>query len=192
MREKRLDRKGSKSLVRKAARVDIAHVDIVGLGVNSVDTIIRLPRFPTFDSKVEVLSSEILPGGQVATAVVACQRWGLRTRYIGKIGDDSAGRLQRSEFTREGVDARLIEVGACASQMAFILVDESTGERTILWRRDLRLDPRPKELRREWVSNARLLHVDGHPSAPAALAAAWAQQDGMIVTADIDNLYGGV
>lgn len=186
-----------KSPPRYAARadtacVDIARVDIVGLGVNSVDTILRLPRFPAFDSKVEIRSSEILPGGQVATAAVACQRWGLRTRYIGKIGDDSAGRLQRAEFVREGVNAHLIEVRGCLSQTAFILVDESTGERTILWQRDPRLDPRPKELRREWITSARLLHVDGHPSAPAALAAAWAQKAGMIVTADIDNLYIGV
>jgi sulfofructose kinase len=194
MAEKHLvgTRKGPKSPVPRAATVDIARVDVVGLGVNSVDTIIRLPRFPAFDSKVEILSSEILPGGQVATAAVACQRWGLRTRYIGKIGDDSAGRLQRSEFAREGVDARLIEVVGCASQTAFILVDEATGERTILWQRDTRLDPRPKELRRQWISNTRLLHVDGHPSAPAALAAAWAQKAGIIVTADIDNVYTGV
>jgi sugar/nucleoside kinase (ribokinase family) len=185
--EKHVAKKASKLPPRKPFRVDI-----VGLGVNSVDTIIRLPRFPAFNSKVEILSSEVLPGGQVATAAVACQRWGLRARYIGKIGDDSAGRLQRAEFAREGVEAHLIEVHGCASQIAFILVDESTGERTILWQRDPRLDPRPKEIRREWIENARLLHVDGHPSAPAALAATWAQQAGIIVTADIDNLYSGV
>ena len=51
-------------------------VDFAGVGINSVDTLIRLPRFPAFDSKVEVISSEILPGGQVATPTVACQRWG--------------------------------------------------------------------------------------------------------------------
>jgi sulfofructose kinase len=187
VREKHLAKKVPKRPDRKPARVDI-----VGLGVNSVDTIIRIPRFPAFDSKLQILSSEVLPGGQVATAAVACQRWGLRTRYIGKIGDDPAGRLQRAEFAREGVEAHLIEVPGCASQIAFILVDESTGERTILWQRDSRLDPDPKELRREWLDNARLLHVDGHPSAPAALAATWAQQAGMIVTADIDNLYSGV
>ena len=167
-------------------------VDFVGVGINSTDTLIRLPRFPAFDSKVEVISSEILPGGQVATAAVACQRWGLKTRYVGKIGDDLAGRIQREELQREGLETHLIEVAHCSSQIAFILVDQSSGERTILWKRDSRLDLLPGELCAEWITRARLLHVDGHPSAPAALAAQWARQAGVMVIADLDNLYPGV
>jgi len=167
-------------------------VDFVGVGINSVDTLIRLPRFPAFDSKVEIISSEILPGGQVATAAVACQRWGLRTRYVGKIRDDFAGKLQREGLQREGLEIHLIEVPQCSSQIAFILVDQSSGERTILWKRDARLDLLPEELNQEWIRRARLLHVDGHPSAPAVLAAQWAREAGVTVTADLDNLYPGV
>ena len=84
------------------------------IGLNATDTLIRVPRFPAFDSKTKILSSALLPGGQAATAAVACQRWGLRSRYVGKIGDDAAGRLQREEFAREGVEAHLIEVPNCA------------------------------------------------------------------------------
>jgi sulfofructose kinase len=123
---------------------------------------------------------------------VACQQWGLRSRYIGKIGDDDAGRTQRLEFLREGVQAHLIDVPGCPSQQAFILVDESSGERTILWQRDARLDLTPTEIPRGWIATTRLLHVDGHPCAPATAAAQWAHEAGAIVTADIDNLYDGV
>ena len=49
-------------------------------------------------------SSPGLPGGQVATAIVACARLGWRTRYIGSFGDDEPGRLSRESLTREGVD----------------------------------------------------------------------------------------
>jgi len=167
-------------------------VDFVGVGINSVDTLIRLPRFPAFNSKLQVRASEILPGGQVATAAVACQRWGLRCRYVGKIGDDQAGRLQRESIEREGIESHWIEAAGCASQQAFILVDESSGERTILWQRDARLDIDPNELRQEWITGGRLLHVDGHPSAPAIAAARWAREAGMIVISDLDNLYSGV
>jgi sulfofructose kinase len=166
--------------------------DVLAIGLNATDTLIRVPRFPAFDSKTKIISSVLLPGGQAATAAVACQRWGLRSRYVGKIGDDSAGRLQRAEFGREGVEAHLIEVPNCASQLAFIIVDECTGERTILWQRDDRLDLQPEELPREWIRGARLVHVDGHPCAPAAAAARWAREGGAVVTADLDNLYPGV
>jgi sulfofructose kinase len=174
------------------AHEPVPTVDFVGVGLNSIDTLIRLPGFPEFNSKVEVLSTKTLPGGQVATAAVACRRWGLRSRYIGKIGSDLEGRLQREGLEQEGVEAHLIEVPDCSSQAAFILVDQSSGERTILWRRDARLDLLPTELERDWITAARLLHVDGHPSAPAAAAAKWARETGVMVMADMDNLYPGV
>lgn len=175
-----------------AKRAAAARADIVAIGLNATDTLIRVPRFPAFDSKTKILSSALLPGGQAATAAVACQRWGLRSGYVGKIGDDAAGRLQREEFAREGIQAHLIEVPNCASQLAYIIVDECTGERTILWQRDDRLDLEAEELPRDWIRGARLVHVDGHPCAPAAAAARWAREAGVMVTADLDNLYPGV
>ncbi|MGA7792516.1 MAG: PfkB family carbohydrate kinase [Candidatus Acidiferrales bacterium] len=167
-------------------------VDIVGVGLNATDTIIRLPHFPAFNSKVEFRVSEILPGGQVATAVTACSHWGLKTRYVGKIGDDPAGILQQSEMRKSGIEAHWIVVPDCQSQSSFILVDEITGERTVLWKRDARLELLPAEIEREWVVQARLLHVDGHDCAGATEAARWARSARIPVTADLDNLYPGV
>jgi sulfofructose kinase len=172
-----------------ANRASADSCDVLAIGLNATDTLIRVPRFPAFDSKTKIVSSALLSGGQAATAAVACQRWGLHSRYVGKVGDDAAGRLQREELAREGVEARLIEVPNCASQLAFIIVDEFTGERTILWQRDDRLDLRPEELPREWIRGARLVHVDGHPCAPAAAAARWAREAGAVVTTDLDNVY---
>lgn len=167
-------------------------IDFLALGLNSADTLLRLPRFPALDSKVPILSSRVLPGGQAASAAVACHRWGLRARYMGKIGDDWAGRFQREEMTREGVQARWIETPNCGSQAAYILIDQPSGERTILWQHDPRLDLAADDLPREWIACTRLLHVDGHPPAPAALAARWAREAGAIVSADLDNIYPGV
>ena len=171
---------------------ELSHVDVVGVGLNATDTIIRLPRFPSLDDKVELLSAEVLPGGQVASALVACQRWGLTTRYIGKIGDDAAGRLQRETFAREGVEAHLLEMAGTRSQIAYILVDQTSGERSILWKRDAALAMRPEEIHNEWITQARALHVDGHDTTAAAAAARFAHQAGLPVTADIDNMYPGV
>ena len=140
---------------------------------------------------MEVISSKFYPGGQVATALVACQRWGLATRYIGKIGDDFAGRVHREEFEKEGVEAYLMEVPDCESQLSYILVEQTSGERTVLWKRDPRLDIAEAELLPEWIQRARLLHVDGHPTGPAIAAAQIARRVGVPVMADLDNLYPG-
>ena len=164
---------------------------LVGVGLNATDMLIRLPHYPALGSKVEFRSAEILPGGQVATAVAACRQWGLRTRYVGKVGDDSAAAIHRAEFDRLGVEAHLVAASGCASQQAVILVDDA-GERTVLWKRDNRLTLLPEELQREWISNARALHVDGHDTAAAVAAAGWAREAGVPVIADLDDLYPGV
>src|SRR5437588_1618205 len=158
-------------------------VDLVGVGLNATDTLISCPQFPEPGSKVEFRSANVLPGGQVASAVMACQRWGLRTRYVGKLGDDGAAALHREHFARAGVEAHVITVPGCASQQAVILVD-AQGERTVLWRRDEQLGLRPDDLHREWIVNARALHVDGYDTAAAAVAAGWARSAGIPVIAD--------
>src|SRR5258708_26842870 len=161
-------------------------VDIAGVGLNATDTIIRLRHFPAFNSKVEFRSSEVLPGGQVASAMVACASWGLKARYVGKVGDDAFAPLQRADMERAGIESHWIVVPQCQSQSSFILVDERNGERTVLWKRDPRLELLPSEIRREWVARSRFLHLDGHDCAGVAAAALWAREASIPVIADLD------
>jgi sulfofructose kinase len=170
---------------------NLSKVDVVGVGLNATDTLIPVAHFPARGSKIEFRSAKVLAGGQVATAIIACQQWGLRTRYVGKVGDDSAADLHRAEFARLGVEAHLFTAPGCSSQQAFILVDDS-GERTVLWKRDERLTLRPEELQQEWIVNARALHVDGHDTIAATKAALFARSHGVPTIADLDELYPGV
>ena len=170
----------------------LPQVDVVGVGLNATDTLIPLPAYPERGSKLEYSAASVMPGGQVATTVVACQSWGLRTRYVGKLGSDDAARLHEEAFERAGVEARLIKVAGGVSPQSLILVD-SGGERTVLCRRDEQMALKPEELRREWVVNARALHVDGHDTAAATLAASWAREAGIPVVADLDDTtYPGI
>jgi len=166
-------------------------VDLVGVGLNATDTLIPLTTYPPRGSKVEYSHASVMQGGQAASTVVACQTWGLRTRYVGKLGEDDAARLHRAAFARAGVEAQLTTVPGAASPQSLILVDEG-GERTVLCRRDERLLLKPSDLRREWIVNARALHVDGYETAAATVAAQWARDAGIPVIADLDELYPGV
>jgi sulfofructose kinase len=170
---------------------ELSKVDLVGVGLNATDTLIPLESFPVAGSKVEYRTANVLPGGQVATTVVACQHWGMRTRYVGKLGDDDAAALHRREFARAGVETQLVTVAGCASPQSLIIVDGG-GERTVLCRRDERLVLQAEELERDWIVNARALHVDGHDTAAATVAAEWARAAGVRVIADIDEVYPGV
>jgi sulfofructose kinase len=169
----------------------LSQVDVVGVGLNATDTLISLTSFPERGSKVEYCERSVLPGGQVATTVVACQTWGLRTRYVGKFGDDSAAKLHKSAFDRVGAEAQIVTVHGAHSLHNVILVDNA-GDRTVICQRNEQMVLQPQELRREWIVNARALHVDGHDTAAATLAASWARAAGIPVTADLDEIYPGV
>jgi sugar/nucleoside kinase (ribokinase family) len=165
-----------------------AHVDLVGVGLNATDTLIALPSFPERGSKMAYRSETISPGGQVASTVIACAHWGLQTRYVGKLGEDHAAAIHADAFAAEGVETQIVTVAGGASSQSLILVDGS-GERTVLNRRDPRMILRPEELKREWIVNARALHLDGYDIGAAIQAADWAHEAGIPVIADLDELY---
>lgn len=166
-------------------------VDVVGVGLNATDTLIPLRTYPQCGSKTEYSAATVMPGGQVATTIVACQTWGLTTRYVGKLGDDDAARLHHAAFARAGVETQITTVAGGVSPQSLILVDEH-GERTILCRRDERLLLQPTDLKRDWIVNAHALHVDGFETAAATVAAQWARDAGIPVIADLDEPYPGV
>jgi sulfofructose kinase len=166
-------------------------VDLVGVGLNATDTLIPLTTFPSRGSKVAYRSETISPGGQVASTVIACQHWGLKSRYVGKLGDDWAAQVHARAFAAEGVETKIVTVPGGVSAQSLILVDNSdgSGERTVLNRRDDRMNLQPEELEREWIVNARALHVDGFDTAAAIRAARWAREAGIPVIADLDEMY---
>ena len=167
--------------------------DAVGFGLNAVDHLIVVPQYPQFDTKIRLTEHKESAGGQTATAMVALQRLGMKTAYAGRFGSDDAGRFGRQSLVTEGVNIDHAEtIDGATNQIAFIIIDGRSGERTIIWDRDERLSYSPDEAPIELASRGRVLHIDAHdPPACVAMARA-AQNAGAIVTADIDNIYEGL
>jgi len=163
--------------------------DVVGMGLNSVDFLCVVPEFPTLNSKIEMLQFSKQGGGQVATAVVALSRWGVRAKYVGKIGGDELGQFSLHSIRQEGVDvSSVITEPSATNQFAAIIVDRSTGDRTILWNRDSRLMYREGELRKEELCSGKLLHLDGHDIHAAIQSASWAKEEGIPTVVDLDKV----
>ncbi len=166
--------------------------DVVGVGQNATDTLILLSHFPAYAGKVAFERELLSPGGQVASALVTCARLGLRVKYIGTVGDDERGRIQLESLRPTGIDLHDVEIREnCPNQTAYILIDRTTGERTVLWQRNecLRLDP--ASITGEKITSARLLHIDAHDTAAVARAAKIARDHKIPVTVDVDTIYHG-
>jgi sulfofructose kinase len=167
--------------------------DAVALGLNAVDHLIVVPHYPEFNSKISFISHTLAPGGQAATAMVTLARLGLRARYIGRVGSDELGRFQLSSIASEGVESSGVAVVEGAkTQTAFIIIDQTNGERTVLWNRDERLTIKADEVDREMVTSGRVLHLDGHDVAASIKAAEYSRAAGIATVLDIDNVYPGI
>ncbi|HSP63670.1 MAG TPA: PfkB family carbohydrate kinase [Pyrinomonadaceae bacterium] len=167
--------------------------DAVGFGLNAVDHLIVVPEYPAFDTKVRFTEYEKSAGGQTASAMVALQRLGLKTAYAGRFGSDAEGRFGLSSLEYEGMNLDFVEVIEGAdNQIAFIVIDARSGERTIIWDRDQRLSYRPDEAPLDLAARGRVLHLDAHDPPACATMARAAHAAGTIVTADIDNIYEGL
>ncbi|HMK76287.1 MAG TPA: PfkB family carbohydrate kinase [Thermodesulfobacteriota bacterium] len=163
--------------------------DVVGMGLNSVDFLCVVPEFPTLNSKMEMLQFSKQGGGQVATAMVALRRWGVKAKYIGKVGGDELGQFSLRSIRQEGVDvSSVITEPNATNQYATIIVDRSTGDHTILWNRDDRLMYREGELREEEICSGKLLHLDGHDIHAAIRSASWAKEEGISTVVDLDKV----
>jgi sulfofructose kinase len=166
--------------------------DVVGVGANSVDLVHLLPAAPQPTgplAKQRIHRQLVSCGGQMTTALACVAGFGWRTKYIGAIGDDERGGVLRAAMQDRRVDmsGALTRPGA-TNQFAVILVDETTGERIVLWDRDERLALQPHEIPDDAIDGARLLHVDDVDQAAAIAAARRGRADGIPVTSDIDRL----
>ena len=167
--------------------------DVVGFGLNAVDHLIVVPAYPEFDTKIRFTEYTKSAGGQTATALVALQRLGMRTAYAGRFGSDEAGLFGRDSLVLEGVNDDYAEtIDGANNQVAFIIIDGRSGERTIIWDRDERLSYQPDEAPVELASRGRALHIDAHDPPACAVMARAAHDAGAVVTADIDNIYEGL
>jgi sulfofructose kinase len=163
--------------------------EVVGMGLNSVDLLCVVPEFPTSNSKMEMVRFSKQGGGQVATAMVALSRWRIRTKYIGKVGDDELGAFSLKSLHQEGVDVSSVMIEPNATnQFAVIIVDGPSGERTILWNRDEGLMYREGELQKDEICSGKLLHLDGHDIHAAIQTARWAREEEIPTIVDLDKV----
>ncbi len=169
---------------------DSARFEVAGFGTNAVDFLITVPNYPEFGSKVELDHYRRFPGGEIATTLSGLQRLGLTTAYAGRFGDDDAGDFGIESLRIEGVDISECErIPNAATQIAFIIIDADSGERTVLWKRDERLKFTEADAPTDLAQQAKILHLTPHDGKACVEMAKAARKAGTIVSVDMDNVF---
>ena len=157
------------------------------------DTLYNIPTYPTEDTKMRAVSSKAAGGGPVATGLVAAQKLGEQTAYVGVLSDDNGGIYLKSDFEKYGVDTSYVDVKSGYRSFASVLwLCADSATRTCVFDKGdlpaLVLDEPQKQAIRE----AEVLMVDGNELEAAVEAAGIARESGTRVLYDCGGLYPNV
>jgi sulfofructose kinase len=161
-------------------------LDIIGLGLATLDILIRLSDLPTWNHGVGCSAVGLDGGGPVGTACVAAARLGARVGFVGTAGDDQLAEIKIQSFREDNVDLSCLRRrNGPEDQVVIVYVNQDTGERIFSGlhgfnRKSLQVD----ELDQSYITSASYLHLDGtHPEA-AQQAARWMHAAGKLVSLD--------
>ncbi|KAF5414204.1 MAG: putative sugar kinase [Candidatus Methanogaster sp.] len=105
-------------------------VEVIGIGALNIDKLYLVDRIGAAGEEIGVHSVSEQPGGSAANTIAALARLGIKTGFIGRVGDDADGTYLRSKMAKEGVDTQGIEVARGRTGSAIVLVDPG-GERSM-------------------------------------------------------------
>ena len=166
---------------------------IVGIGACVFDTLYNIPSYPKEDTKMRATASKPAGGGPVATGLVAAQKLGEQTSYIGVLSDDNGGVFLKKDFEKYGVGTDLIEVKSGYRSFASVLwLSADTTARTCVFDKGDLPALVLNDAQVEAIKNAEILMVDGNEMDAAVEAAKIARANGTKVLYDCGGLYAGV
>jgi sulfofructose kinase len=163
-------------------------LQIVGLGLATLDVLVRMTRMPTWSRERDrdIQGFRFEGGGLVATAMVAAAKLGAQVGFVGTAGSDEAAELKLRSMVACGVDLRrLVRRPGQDDQVVLVYVHAETGERVFSTMERMPLRPlQVEELDRDYIISAEYLHVDGFHAEAALQAARWMKAAGKTVVMD--------
>ena len=166
---------------------------IVGIGACVFDTLYNIPSYPTEDTKMRASASKCAGGGPVATGLVAAQKLGVESAYIGVLSGDNGGVFLKNDFEKYGLDMSLIEVKDGYRSFASVLwlcADSKT--RTCVFDKGNLPALVLNEEQKKAICDAEILMVDGNDLSAAVEGAKLARESSTKVLYDCGGLYEGV
>jgi sulfofructose kinase len=162
--------------------------DILGIGIVTVDDLFYVDHYPVPDTKVPAEDEQRQGGGLTATAMVAASRLGSKAAFLAALGDDELSEFTIRELEQQGVDcSAIIRRPEARPYHSIVIVDKTTGERTIIFTGKGVIPTTPQDVTPKLVLNARLLFLDHGFPAAAIRAADIAHSLGVPVVADVEK-----
>ncbi len=166
-------------------------MDVVALGACAVDYYAVVPKLPREEEKTTAVEYKIAPGGVAGNVLTQTARLGLRSGWIGKIGDDESGSILLNEFRRDKVDSSHTEVVKGKHSMFTWIAVDPRGERSIIMFPNVLSEFTARDViakHAEYIRASRMLQIEACvlPLGIMLAGARIAKKAGVMVVFDLD------
>lgn len=134
-------------------------VEVVGFGALNLDRLYKVNRIAGPDEEAHIQEVKESCGGSAANTIIALSRLGLKTGFLGKIGQDREGKMLLQNMKQEGVDTSSIMIsryGRSGTVQGFV---DPEGERALYVDSGVNDEILPVEIEKQFKWNPKLIHL---------------------------------
>lgn len=133
-------------------------MDVIGLGALNYDKLYVVTKIAKAGEEVGIKKVRESPGGSAANTIFGLARVGVKTGFIGAVGNDKEGEIILRDFANEDVDINRIKVLNGNSGIAIGLVDDE-GERSLYIYSGVNDEFDVSNIDMEYMGGAKFLHM---------------------------------
>ena len=149
--------------------------DLIAVGLNAVDVLVRLPVEIKRDEKQFVEDLLIQGGAPMGSSSAAVARMGYRTAFVTRLGENTLSSICLEQYRDSGVSTELVvRDGESRPAIALVEIDPVTSARTVFIQMENYGYLQPGDIPSGDITRARVLLVDSYDldATEAALEAA--------------------
>ena len=137
--------------------------DLIALGLNAVDVLIRMPKQIKHDDKQFVDDLTIQGGAPIGSGSCGVARLGFNTAVVARLGDNTLSHISRQQFADSHVSLDLIvnDDHSCPA-IALVQIDPVTAARTVFIQMDRYGYVQPADVPVDAIAQSKLLLVDSY------------------------------
>ena len=115
----------------------------------------------TIWQELKKMGVQYVAGGSAANTITGTAIFGMKSGFIGKIGDDDLGHLYKSDQEQYGIKSLLLK-GEHSSGRAMVFITAPNAERTFAVYLGAALELVPQDLKPEFFEGYDYFHIEGY------------------------------
>ena len=134
------------------------NIEVVGLGALNIDRLYQVERILD-DGEAVVRGLVSSPGGSAANTIYGLAKLGVKTGFVGVIGDDTEGKTLVQDFEKFGVDTSQIRIKPQVKTGSVVGLSDSLGKRSLYVLPGANNLLTMDDLDLSYINQARVLHL---------------------------------